>query len=132
MFFPNLVAFTSESEIISLANFWKVSFFEVLGMAHLLMHLQFTAHANNYLGQKKSRQIHLYRFKGTYFGYMGTIKKSNISTLFERLVVLRLKYLSIWTDWAEHVNSYPPKECWNWIFFIVPHVATILCTFGPI
>ena len=73
---------------------------------------QLTAHANNYLGQKKSPS------KSTYIGpkehivaTWNTVKKFNISTPFEGPVVLRLKYPPIWADWAEHANCYLLKEC---------------------
>ena len=36
---------------------------------------EFTAHANDFLGQKKLKQIYLYRTKGTYLGYMGDYEK---------------------------------------------------------
>ena len=65
------------------------------------------------LRPKKSKQIYLYRTKGTYCGYMGAVKKFNISTPFEGLVVLRLKYPPIW---AEHANCYLLKECCFLIF----------------
>ena len=40
----------------------------------------------------------------------GTVKQKNLTTPFERLVVLRLEYPPIWADWADHANYYLPKE----------------------
>ena len=46
----------------------------------------------------------------------GTVKQKNLTTPFERLVVLRLEYPPIWADWADHANYYLPKEFSN--FFV--------------
>ena len=43
-----------------------------------------TAHGNVYLGQKKSKEIYLYRTKGTYCGYMGNSKIIKFQHSFRR------------------------------------------------
>ena len=40
-----------------------------------------TADGNDYLGQKKSKEIYLYRTKGTYCGYMGMLRKWHQTTV---------------------------------------------------
>ena len=70
--------------------------------------------------KNKFKQFYFHRIKGIFVATWKTIKKLKDSTPFEEPVVLLLKYLPIWADWAEYANCYLLKECCFIIFHSLP------------